>query len=133
MNFEVIDTSYHVSLEVHDYMINGVVDLIIRDGEGVSLVHFIQSRDKIRNYHHFYMDLLGYYAMALTQVEDVKVENLILYVLDEAKIYEQEYREDAFLIKYLEGVIQNIDGDDYTKHRVNCKDCEFNDYLCTGH
>lgn len=129
-NFDVVGTSHNVSLEVNGYDINGVVDLIIHDGEGVSLVHFIRTRDEMRNYHSFYMELLSYYALALTETEDVNVENLILYVLDEAKLYEMEYVENEFISNYLSSVTDSISGDDYSKHTINCDDCEFNGVLC---
>ena len=129
-NFDVVKTSYDVSLEVGGYDINGVIDLIIKDGEGVSLVHFIRTRDGMKNYHSFYMELLGYYALALKEREDVDVENLMLYVLDEAKLYEKQFVRDEFLVEYLEGVVERISDDDYSKHFVNCGECEFNGLIC---
>ena len=129
-NFDVVETAFNVSLEVAGYDINGVVDLIIRDGDGVSLVHFIRTRDLMRNYHSFYMELLGYYAMALKERMDVEVENLILYVLDEAKLYEKEYDESEFIEEYLTNVVLNISDDNYSKHTVNCGQCEFCGLTC---
>lgn len=129
-NFDVIKTAYPVSLEVKGYDINGVIDLVISDGEGVSLVHFIRTRDDMKNYHSFYMQLLNYYAMALSETEDVKVENLILYVLDEAKLYETEYFKDEFILEFLESVVKNISQDNYSKHCANCDKCEFNGLIC---
>ena len=129
-NFEVVKTSHPVSLEVKGYDINGTVDLVINDGDGVSLVHFIRTRDEMRNYHSFYMELLSYYALALGESEDVRVENLILYVLDEGKLYEKEYVKDEFIMEYLESVVGKISSDDYVKHTVNCSECEFNGVIC---
>ena len=129
-NFDVVETSFNVTLEVAGYDINGVIDLIIRDGDGVSLVHFIRTRDAMRNYHSFYMELMGYYALALQERMDVQVENLILYVLDEAKLYEIEFSEDDFIMDYLAGVVQNISNDTYSKHLVSCGECEFCGLTC---
>ena len=129
-NFEVVETAYPVSLEISGFDINGTIDLMIHDGEGVSLVHFIRTRDDMKNYHSFYMDLLGYYAIALSEREDVKVQNLMLYVLDESKLYEKEFVKDEFILKYLEGVVDNISNDEYSKHFVNCDKCEFSDLIC---
>ncbi len=129
-NFDVVETGFNVTLEVAGYDINGVVDLIIRDGDGVSLVHFIRTRDGMRNYHSFYMELMAYYAMAVKERMDVEVENLILYVLDEAKLYEREYEESEFIEEYLSGVVSNISDDSYSKHTVNCGECEFCGLTC---
>ena len=129
-NFEVVKASHSVSLEVAGYDINGVIDLIVSDGEGVSLIHFIRTREDMKNYHSFYMQLLGYYAMALNESEDVKVENLILYVLDEAKLYEIEYREDDFVMEYLESIAESISANDYVPHHVSCDKCEFSGLVC---
>ena len=129
-NFDVVETAFNVTLEVAGYDINGVVDLIIRDGDGVSLVHFIRTRDGMRNYHSFYMELMAYYAMAVKERMDVEVENLILYVLDEAKLYEKEYEESEFIEEYLSGVVSNISDDSYSKHTVNCGECEFCGLTC---
>ena len=129
-NFDVVKTSYPVSLEVKGYDINGVIDLIVNDNDGVSLIKFIRTRDEIKNYHSFYMELLGYYGLALSEREDVNVENLMLYVLDEGKLYEKEYVRDEFILEYLAGVVENISHDDYTKHTVRCSGCEFNGLIC---
>ena len=129
-NFNVIETAYPVSLEVGGYDINGVVDLIVEDGDGVSLVHFIRTRDEMKNYHSFYMQLLGYYAQAFNEREDKNVVNLILYVLDEAKLYEMEYVRDEFVLEYLSGVVESISHDDYSKHTVSCRECEFSGLIC---
>jgi DNA helicase-2/ATP-dependent DNA helicase PcrA len=129
-NFEVIETSRPVSLEVGGYDINGVIDLIVNDGEGVSLVHFIRTRDEMKNYHSFYMELLSYYALALGEMEDVNVENLILYVLDEGKLYEKEYAGDELVREYLAGVVECISRNEYARHEVNCERCEFCGLIC---
>ena len=129
-NFDVVETGFNVTLEVAGYDINGVVDLIIRDGDGVSLVHFIRTRDGMRNYHSFYMEPMAYYAMAVKERMDVEVENLIPYVLDEAKLYEREYEESEFIEEYLSGVVSNISDDSYSKHTVNCGECEFCGLTC---
>ena len=129
-NFDVVETAYPVSLEVNGYDINGVIDLMISDGEGVSLVHFIRTRDEMKNYHSFYMQLLGYYALALSEREDVEVENLMLYVLDEGKLYEREYVKDEFIGDFLESVVKNISNDNYSRHPVSCDKCEFNGLIC---
>ena len=129
-NFNVLKTSHPVSLEVNGYDINGEIDLVVDDGNGVSLVHFIRTRDEMKNYHSFYMELLGYYAKALKEREDVEVENLMLYVLDEGKLYEKEYVDNEFLLEYLASVVDNISDDNYSKHTVGCEECEFNGLIC---
>ena len=129
-NFDVLKTSYPVSLEVGGYDINGTIDLIISDGGGVSLVHFIRTRDEMKNYHSFYMELLGYYALALKEREDVDVENLMLYVLDEGKLYEREFSKDGLVLEYLESVVGRISEDNYSRHHVSCGRCEFNGLIC---
>ena len=129
-NFDVIRTSHPVSLEVGGYDINGVIDLMVSDGDGVSLVHFIRTRDEMKNYHSFYMELLGYYALALKEREDVDVENLMLYVLDEGKLYEREFVKSEFILEYLASVVDNISEDNYSRHYVSCGECEFNGLLC---
>lgn len=129
-NFEIVETGFNVSLEVSGYDINGVIDLIIRDGEGVSLVHFIRTRDDMRNYHSFYMELLSYYAIALQERMDVEVENLILYVLDEAKLYETEFKDNQFIEEYLSSIVDNISRNEYSKHLINCEGCEFCGLTC---
>ena len=129
-NFDVVKTSHPVSLEVNGYDINGVVDLIVNDGDAVSLVHFIRTRDEMKNYHSFYMKLLSYYALALKEREDVDVENLMLYVLDEGKLYETEFVRDEFVLEYLASVVESISDDDYSKHHINCGHCDFNGLIC---
>ena len=76
------------------------------------------------------MDLLSYYAIALKERMDVEVENLILYVLDEAKLYEKEFKPNEFTHDYLESVVECISSNDYSKHLVNCDNCEFCGLTC---
>jgi CRISPR/Cas system-associated exonuclease Cas4 (RecB family) len=129
-NFDVVKTAYPVSLEVSGFDVNGVIDLIVRDGDGVSLVHFVRTRDGIRNYHAFYMELLGYYALALREREDVNVENLMLYVLDEGKLYENEFKESEFVSEYIASAVKSISANEYPKFKVNCDSCEFSGLIC---
>jgi DNA helicase-2/ATP-dependent DNA helicase PcrA len=129
-NFDVVETAFPVSLEVAGYDINGVIDLIIRDGGGVSLVHFIRTRDEMKNYHSFYMQLLDYYALALHERDDLEVQNLILYVLDEGKLYERTYHKNDFILEYLDSVVGCISSNDYSKFTVSCDKCEFLDITC---
>jgi CRISPR/Cas system-associated exonuclease Cas4 (RecB family) len=96
----------------------------------VSLVHFVRTRDGIRNYHAFYMELLGYYALALREREDVNVENLMLYVLDEGKLYENEFKENEFVSEYIASAVKSISENEYPKFRVNCDSCEFSGLIC---
>lgn len=130
LNFDVVETSHPVSLEVNGYDINGVIDLMVHDGDSVSLVHFIRTRDEMKNYHSFYMELLSYYALALKEREDIDVENLMLYVLDEGKLYEKEFVREEFVLEYLASVVERISDDDYSKHLINCGHCEFKDLIC---
>ena len=129
-NFDVVKTSHSVSLEIAGYDINGVIDLIINDGDGVSLVHFIRTREEMKSFHAFYMELLSFYAISLKENEDINVENLILYVLDESKIYETEFNKNEFVLDYLESIVKNIDNNDYSKHTVHCDKCEFSSLIC---
>ena len=76
------------------------------------------------------MELLSYYAIALKEREDVEVENLMLYVLDEGKLYEMEFVKSEFVLEYLAGVVDNISKDSYSKHYVSCGECKFNGLLC---
>ena len=129
-NFTVVECSYPVSLEIDGHDINGTIDLIVKDGEGVSLIHFIRTRETMKNYHTFYMELLTYYAEALKERMDVEVENLMLYVLDEAKLYEQPYRQSDFTKDYLSGVVSNIASNSYFTFNKNCDKCEFSNLIC---
>ena len=129
-NFTVVECSYPVSLEIDGHDINGTIDLIVKDGEGVSLIHFIRTREMMKNYHTFYMELLTYYAEALKERMDVEVENLMLYVLDEAKLYEQPYRQSDFTKDYLSGVVSNIASNSYFTFNKNCDKCEFSNLIC---
>jgi hypothetical protein len=76
------------------------------------------------------MELLGYYALALSEREDVNVENLMLYVLDEGKLYEKEYVESEFIEEYLAGVVDCVSRDEYVRYHVGCDRCEFSGLIC---
>ena len=66
----------------------------------------------------------------LRKGEDVDVENLMLYVLDEGKLYETEFVRDEFVLEYLASVVESISDDDYSKHHINCGHCDFNGLIC---
>lgn len=132
MNYDVVDYSYPVTLEVDGYDVNGIIDLIVKENDdSVNLIHFIRSRDEIRNYHYFYMENLFYYAYALLENDDFEINSLILHVLDENKQYEIAFdKSNKFIYYYLSGIISHIEKDDYPKHEINCKNCEFNGVTC---
>lgn len=131
-DYEIVDYSRPVTLEVDGYDVNGMVDLIVRENEtSVNLIHFIRSRDEIRNYHYFYMETLAYYAYALLENEDLEINSLILHVLDENKQYEMAFDESGkFIFDYLSSVISHIENEDYPKHEINCKNCEYSGVTC---
>ena len=130
--YDIVEYGYPVTLEVDGYDINGIIDLIVRENDtSVNLIHFIRSRDDMRNYHNFYMEILSYYAYALLENEELEISSLILHVLDENKQYEIPFdRTDDFVIDYLKGVVSHIERDSYPKHEINCPNCEFSDVTC---
>ena len=131
-DWEILDYSYTTSVEINGYDINGVVDLIIAEGNhGVSLVHFIRTRDEMRNYHNFYMEMLHFYALALKDEYDIV--SLKLHVLDESKQYEVPYDSDKeeFVLDFLSNIVNNVDKDKYPKHEINCNNCEFQGITCS--
>ena len=130
--YEIVDYSHPVVLEVDGYDVNGIIDLIVKENDtSVNLIHFIRSRDEMQNYHYFYMQCLYYYAYALLENEDYNINSLILHVLDENKQYEIPFEKGSDLIlDYLKSVVSHIKSDDYPKHSVNCKNCEFNGVTC---
>lgn len=130
-DYEIVECGHPVTLEVDGYDVNGTIDLIVRQNEdSVNLVHFIRSRDEMRNYHYFYMQALSYYAYALLENDDYNISSLILHVLDENKQYEMPFEGDDFILDYLKSVVSHIENDDYPKHVVNCKNCEFSGMTC---
>ena len=131
-HYDIVDYAYPVTLEIGGYDVNGIIDLITKENDGsVNLVHFIRSRDDIRNYHNFYMESLHYYAYALLENDDFEINSLILHVLDENKQYEIAFDEDeSIILDYLKSVVSHIEADSYPKHEVNCPNCEFSEVTC---
>ncbi|WP_406533455.1 UvrD-helicase domain-containing protein [Methanobrevibacter sp.] len=131
-HYDIVDYAYPVTLEIGGYDVNGIIDLITKENDGsVNLVHFIRSRDDIRNYHNFYMESLHYYAYALLENDDFEINSLILHVLDENKQYEIAFDEDEnIILDYLKSVVSHIEADSYPKHEVNCPNCEFSEVTC---
>lgn len=131
-NYGVVEYGYPVTLEVAGYDINGVIDLIVEEtGGSVNLIHFIRSRDDIRNYHNFFVEMMHYYAYALLENDDFEIASLILHVLDENKQYEIPFDpSDTLVLDYLASVADHIERDDYPRHEVNCMNCEFCGLTC---
>ena len=131
-NYEIVGYDYPVTLEIEGYDVHGIIDLIIKENDGsLNLIHFIRSRDEIRNYHNFYMEMLFYYAYALLEKDDFEINSLILYVLDENKQYEIAFdSKNDFIFDYLAAIINHIEKDDYPRHEINCPNCEFLDVTC---
>ena len=130
--YDIVEYGYPVTLEVDGYDVNGIIDLIVKENDSsVNLIHFIRSRDEMRNYHYFYMEVLYYYAYALLENDDFEINSLILHVLDENKQYEIPFdRSNDFIFDYLSGAISHIEMEDYPRHEVNCKTCEFSGVTC---
>ncbi|WP_295113908.1 ATP-dependent DNA helicase [uncultured Methanobrevibacter sp.] len=131
-SYDIVEYSYPVTLEIDGYDVNGIIDLIVKENDtSVNLIHFIRSRDDIRNYHYFYMETLFYYAYALLENDDFEINSLILHVLDENKQYEIGFdKSNRFIYHYLSAVISHIEREDYPRHEINCRNCEFSGVTC---
>lgn len=135
-NFDIIDYNFNISQNFNNIELTTNIDLIIREDDGkISIVKFIISDDKIKNYINYYTNNLNYYGHLLKKHREFKhesIKNINLYCLKSNKMITNEYDENKpiFIEKVLINTLENIDKQEFARHKINCEKCEFKDILC---
>jgi DNA helicase II / ATP-dependent DNA helicase PcrA len=88
----IIKAEEHVSVVKNDYVLTGVVDLVLERNEGLEILDLKTSRRPEPNYLEIYERQLCLYAHALEQRDGKMPERLLLYWTEEPR------KEDALMI-----------------------------------
>lgn len=135
-HFDIIDYNFNISQNFNHIELTANIDLIIKeDDENISIVKFIISDENIKNYLNHYMNNLNYYGHLLERNREYKnysIKNINLYCIKNNKMITNEYDENKpiFIEKILINTLENIDKQNFTRHKINCENCEFKDILC---
>lgn len=134
--FNIVDCNMGISQNYNNIELTTNIDLIIREETGeISIVKFIISDEKIKNYIQYYINNLNYYGHLLIKHRDYKhetIKKIYLYSIKSNKMITTEYNPNKpiFIEKVLINTLENIDKDIFTRHKINCENCEFRNILC---
>lgn len=133
---EVIDSEVPFSIEFDDFILEGKIDLIYRDGDCIKVLDYKNSEYNPSNISKYKSQLLTYILALendpLYKGYDINTKQASIYLLQSNKPLELNIDDDVEIAKQLEdmnGVAEGIKEDCFdSKKSENCNICEFKPY-----
>lgn len=133
--YVTVDNNIRLFTQLQYCDLHCVIDLVIKEEEKFSIVHFIGSDENIPDIET-YLNCLLYYCTLLKELDeykDVKFNKIYLHSLKNNKRYEQSYdselEEDA--LDYLGDVTKLIHDNSFDRTGP-CGNCEYYNMVCKG-
>ena len=134
--YEIISSNIKLFTQLQYCDMHSVIDLVIKEDDKVSVVHFIASDENIPDIET-YMNCLLYYITLLKELDDFKdceFNNIYLHSLNNNKRYEQAYDEELEedVLDYLGDITKVIHDKGFIRDTGNCETCEYYGSVCKG-
>lgn len=134
--YDIVDNNIALFTQLQYCDLNSVIDLVIKEDDKISIVHFIGSDETIIDIDD-YMDCLLYYFTLLKELDEFKdyeFNKVYLHSLKNNKRYEREYDEESEedARDYLSEVTRVIHDNDFRRDTDNCDTCEYFGSVCKG-
>lgn len=135
-HFNILDYNFNISQNFNNIELTTNIDLIIREDDGeISIVKFIISDENIKNYLNHYINNLNYYGHLLQKHREYKnknIKHIYLYCIKTNEMITNVYDKNKhiFIEKILVNTLENIEKQNFARHKINCENCEFKDILC---
>ena len=135
-NYEVIDSDIKILTQLKYCDLTSVIDLVIKEEDKLSVVHFIGSDSNIPDLD-MYKAFLIYYIYILKQFDEYKdfeFNKVYLHSLENNKRYELDYTEDMEMsvLQYLDICTSQINENEFIKDSNHCDNCEYYGNVCRG-
>ena len=113
-----------------------VIDLVIKEDDKISLVHFIGSDENIPDIDEYMSCLLYYFNLLkeLDEFSDYEFNKVYLHSLKNNKRYEQIYDEELEedVVDFIEDAMRVIHNNEFVRNTDNCETCEYYGNACKG-
>lgn len=134
--YEVLSSNIKIFTPLQYCDLHSVIDLVIKEDDKISVVHFIASDETIPDIET-YMNCLLYYFTLLKEMDEFKdceFNKVYLHSIKNNKRYEQIYEEDLEedVLDYLGDATRVIHDNDYMRNTDNCESCEYYGSVCKG-
>lgn len=135
-DYEVVDSNINILTRLKYCDLTSTIDLLIKDEDKLSIVHFIGSDSNIPNID-LYKTFLLFYVHVLKQFDEYKdkeFNKIYVHSLENNKRYEVNYDENSKnqVLEYLDISTEQIH-ENIFKKVDNCSTCEYYGNVCTGY
>ena len=134
--YEIVKSNIKIFTQ-HQYCdMHSVIDLVVKEDNKISIVHFIGSDENILDMETYMNCLLYYFTLLkdLDEFKDYEFNKVYLHSLKNNERYEQvfdeELEEDA--LDYLGEITKDIHDNAFVRDTDNCESCEYYGSVCKG-
>lgn len=134
--YEIVESNIKIFTQLQYCDLHSVIDLVIKEDDKLSVVHFIGSDENIPDIET-YMECLLYYFNILNELDDFKdyeFNKVYLHSLKNNKRYEHDYDDDLEegVLDFIGDVTQIIHDNAFVRDTDNCETCEYYGGVCKG-
>lgn len=134
--YEVVRNGIKFFTQLQYCDLHSRIDLVIKEDDKISIVHFISSDENIPDIETYMTCLLYYFSLLkeLDEFKDCEFNKAYLHSLKNNKRYEQEYDEELEedVLDYIGDVTKLIHDNDFSRDIDNCASCEYFGSVCKG-
>lgn len=134
--YEVINNNIKLFSQLKYCDLNSVIDLVIKDENKLSIVHFIGSDENIHDIDEYLSFLLYYFNLIieLDEYKDYEFNKVYLHSLKNNKRYEKSYDEELEdeIVEYIDDFTRTIYDNSFERDDEYCDTCEYYGSVCKG-
>lgn len=134
--YDIISNDINIFAQLQYCDLHAAIDLVIREDDKISVVHFIASDENIPDIETYMNCLLYYFTLLkdMDEFKDCEFNKAYLHSLKNNERYEQEYDEELEedVLDYLGEVTRVIHDNSFVRDTDNCESCEYYGSVCKG-
>lgn len=138
--YEVVDSEVPFSIEFEDFILEGKIDLIYRDGDEIKILDYKNTEFKENNLPKYKTQLLIYILALENDYKykkfDINAKQASIYLLQSNKLLPLVIDEDnelSDLLDKMKNVTSDIEGNCFDSNKSDyCNICEFKEYCESG-
>ena len=135
MHYEIMENNIKLFTQLQYCDLYSVIDLVIKEDNKISIVHFVGSDESIKDIETYMICLLYYFSLLkdIDEFKDYEFNKIYLHSLKNNKRYEKVYSEEdeEDVLDYMEDVTRQIYEKKYNR-RGDCENCEYFNSVCKG-
>lgn len=133
--YDIVKSNVKLMTQLQYCDLHSVIDLVIREDDKISIVHFVGSDEGIPDIETYMACLVYYFSLLrnLDEFKDCEFNKVYLHSLKNNKRYEESFDEDSLddAFDYIEDVTRQIHYNRFDR-TGNCENCEYYNTVCKG-